>query len=460
MLRGVVRVAEFNIVSQVSHIEANRSLKDGLVASLKAGSPRKRISVTDLTSLKQAYFRRKHPDIVPSLERQQVMWSGTGFHELFGAAVSSEEYLEQFVEMDGIVGKIDIFEDIPVEVKTTGRLADESDLARKRPSYIEQLGMYCGMTGVPEGRIVIYRRGAEPAQPPLTVCHIRFSDLAAIKEEMRHRKEMLENALASGDPSRLPSCPWGDWGCDYSSVCDCKANRVKATYAIRDQMASLDVDDVAARQFTDRLCESSSRPLSSRLKLNDIVFPRKTFLARLRQETAQNEEDQEQETREQLTSMEKWGVISRVRDSLLYRPGSDSRRIPVSLGSLDDMVQLHDGRPAMIRLMQLNSIVQRERLPQMSGHFFTRLGFECALTDQRSGRMVLYYPKVPGEDAKLMVYEVSFKDIAALKAEAARRVSLMENARSVAELPACPQWMCRYCHDTAACDRGAQKLLF
>jgi len=450
----MTRPVEFNIVAQVSHIEANRGIKDALMVGMKAHGPRKRISVTDLTSLKQAYFRRKHPDITPTLEKQQVMWSGTGFHELFGAAVSSEEYLEQFVELDGVVGKIDIFEDMPVEVKTTRRIADESDLARKRPSYIEQLGMYCAMTDVKEGRIVIYQREGDSGQPPLSVCHVRFSDLDAIKNEMRQRRELLENALASDDPSHLPACPWGEWGCDYASVCDCKTKRVKTTYAIRDQLASLDVDDVAARQFLDKLAAGSCGRASGRVRLNDIVFPRKTYLSRVQRDIPLDEEEQEQEARDQLASMEKWGMIGRVRDCLLYSPESESRRVPVSLESLSDMVLLHQGRPAVARLMQLNFIVQRERLPQMSGHFFTRLGFECALTDQHTGRMVLYYPRVTGDDAKLMVYDVSFKDVAALKAEAARRISLLETAQGVAELPMCPQWMCRYCKDSHSCYGG------
>lgn len=450
----------FDITMQVSNIEANRSIKDALAASLNSPTPRRRISVTDLTSLKQAYFRRKHPEIVPPLEKRQVMWAGTGFHELFGAAVSSEEYLEQFVELDGVVGKIDIFEDMPVEVKTTSRMADEADLARKRPSYVEQLGMYCAMTGVDHGRIVIYQREAEEGRLPLSVCQVRFSDLGAIKDEMRLRRDLLESALASDDPSHLPSCPWGDRGCDYSSVCDCSTNRVETSYAIRDQVAALEVDDIAARQFLDQLAAAPARR-PSRVKLNDIVFPRKTFLSRLAQETPPDEEDQERETREHLSSMEKWGVISRVRDALLYGSGSDSKRVPVSLGALSDMVQLHQGQPAMTRLMQLNTIVQRERLPIMSGHFFTRLGFECALTGQSTGRMVLYYPKVQGDDAKLMVYDVRFKDIAALKNEAFRRIGLLESAATVTDLPSCPQWMCRYCKDSHSCNSGgAQKSLW
>ena len=145
-------------------------------------------------------------------------------------------------------------------------------------------------------------------------------------------------------------------------------------------------------------------------------------------------------------------MIGRVRDSLYS--AESNQACAGEPGALSDMALLHQGRPAIARLMQLNSIVQRERLPQMSGHFFNRLGFECALTDQHTGRMVLYYPRVTGDDAKLMVYDVSFKDVAALKAEAARRISLLETARGVTELPMCPQWMCRYCKDSHSCYGG------
>ena len=96
----------FDVALEVSNIEANRSIKDALMVRLQARRPPQRISVTDLLSLKQAYFRRKHPEIVPPLERQQLMWTGTGFHDAFGAAVSSEEYVEQFVELEGVVGRI------------------------------------------------------------------------------------------------------------------------------------------------------------------------------------------------------------------------------------------------------------------------------------------------------------------------------------------------------------------
>jgi len=178
----------FNLSAVVSHIDANRTVKELIMARLKRQSQRQRISVTDLTGLRQAYFKRKFPDITPSLERQQLMWSGTGFHQLFGVAVSREEYLEQFVEVEGVVGRIDIYEDMPTEVKTTGSPLDESDIKRKRPYYLEQLGFYCAMVNNKKGRVVIYCRDASSEQA-LAAFRVTFSDLGAIVAEMRKRRD-------------------------------------------------------------------------------------------------------------------------------------------------------------------------------------------------------------------------------------------------------------------------------
>ena len=41
-----------------------------------------------------------------SLDRLQLMLAGTGFQNLFGRTVSTEEFVEQFLELDDIVGKV------------------------------------------------------------------------------------------------------------------------------------------------------------------------------------------------------------------------------------------------------------------------------------------------------------------------------------------------------------------
>lgn len=443
----------FDIAPRVFNIEANRSVKDALMMRLQTRRPPQRISVTDLLSLKQAYFRRKHPEIVPPLERQQLMWAGTGFHDVFGAAVSSEEYIEQFVELGGVVGRIDIYEKVPVEVKTTSNLGEEANLRRKRPGYIEQLGMYCGMVDVGKGKIVVYQREPPPeSSPTLAVYDVRFPQLEAVREEMVRRRSLLEEALASDDPGRLPRCPWYGMQCDYSSVCDCGTTTVRTSYEIADLASEVHPDKETARELLAKLTEQ--RP-GEALRLNDIVFPRKAFFARLQRETVIDEEAVDQdEAKERLISMDRQGFLSVLRGALQYGAPGEAQCIPANLAELKDKVLLHQGVPTIVRAPSLRSVVERDRLPEFFQHYFLRLGFECALSNNLRGRLVLYYRNVQQEDAKLMVYDVSFRNLDSLNAEALRRIDLLRKATSPGELPECPAWMCRFCEYAAECGRG------
>ena len=443
-------MAEFDIASYVSHIEANRSVKDALMQSLKTRRPPYRISVTDLTNLKQAYFRRKHPEIVPPLEKQQIMWAGTGFHKTFGSAASSEEYLEQFVEAEGIVGKVDIYEKIPVEVKTTSTPLDTKDLLKYRPTYIEQLGMYCAMVNAHEGEIIIYQRQVEESTTtsPLLVYHVTFPDLEAIRGEMRLRRDLLVQALISNDPSNLPVCPWLNRQCDYSQVCDCKTTSVPTAYEIAELAGEIYADSMTCEQLLSKMAGPQPSQLFG---INNIVFPRKAYFERLKlQETAPGEEVQG-EKKEYLRSMDERGFLDALRDSLRYGAPGEVQRIPVQHAPLADLVQTWQNLPTILRDPKFSSLVERERLPRTFSHYFLRLGFECALTENAKGRLLLYYVKVPREDAKLMVYDINFRNLNTIKAEALRRVELLEKATSQLQLPKCPSWMCPYCDYKVEC---------
>jgi hypothetical protein len=439
-------MADFDIASYVSHIEANRSVKDTLMQSLKTRRPPYRISVTDLLNIKQAYFRRKYPEIVPPLEKQQLMWAGTGFHKTFGSAVSSEEYLEQFVEAEGIVGKIDIYEKIPVEVKTTSTPIDAKDLLKYRPTYIEQLGMYCAMVNVHEGEIIVYQRPAEESPSPLVVYHVNFPNLEAIREEMRQRRELLVQALISNDPSNLPICPWFNRQCDYSQVCDCATTSVPASHEIADLAGEIYVDSMTCEQLLSKM--AGAQP-SQVFGINDIVFPRKAYFERLKLSEGVREEKGEY-----LRSMDELGFLDALRDSLRYGAPGEAQRIPVKHAPLADLVQIWQDLPTILRDPKFSSLVERERLPRTFPHYFLRLGFDCALTENAKGRLLLYYVRVPKEDAKLMVYDVNFKNLNAVKAEALRRIELLEKATSPLQLPKCPSWMCSYCDYRLECGEG------
>ena len=443
-------MSDFDIASYVSHIEANRSVKDALMQKLRTRRPPYRISVTDLLNLKQAYFRRKHPEIVPPLEKQQLMWAGTGFHKVFGSAVSSEEYLEQFVEAEGIVGKIDIYENIPVEVKTTSTMVDREDLLQYRPTYIEQLGMYCAMVNAHEGEIIVYQRQGEelPSTSPLLAYHVTFPDLEAIKIEMRRRRDLLIQALISNDSSNLPICPWFKKRCDYSQVCDCKTTSVPLSYKIAELAGEIYSDSMTCEQLFTKMAVPQPSQL---FRINDVVFPRKAYFERLKsQEIALGEEVRE-EKEEYLRSMDERGFLDTLRDALRYGVPGEAQRIPVRHALLADLVQIWQNSPTIVRDPKFSSLVERERLPRTFTHYFLRLGFECALTDYPKGRLLLYYAKVRREDAKLMVYDVTFRNLHALKTEALHRVELLEKATSPLQLPKCPSWMCSYCDYNFEC---------
>ncbi len=443
-------MAEFDIASYVSHIEANRSVKDTLMQNLSTRRPPYRISVTDLTNLKQAYFKRKHPEIVPPLEKRQLMWAGTGFHKLFGLAVSSEEYLEQFVEAEGIVGKIDIYESIPVEVKTTSTTVSAGDLLQHRPAYIEQLGIYCTMVNSSQGKIIVYQRqDGGSLQVPLTVYHIGFPDLEAIRNEMRRRRDLLIQALASNDPSNLPVCAWFGKGCDYAKVCDCKTTSAPLSNRIAELAGQIQVDDATCQQLLNKFAE----PQPSRLfRINDAVFPRKTYFRRIKsRETPSDEEEFRQEKEQYLRSIDELGFLDALRDSLRYGTPGEVQSIPIQHASLSDLVRVRQNLPTILRDPKFRSLVDRSQLTWTFSHYFLRLGFECALTDHSQGRLLLYYTKIPREDAKLMVYDVSFGKLDVLKAEVLRRIQLLEEATSPLQLPKCPSWMCSYCSYQSEC---------
>jgi len=445
-------VGEFDIASFVSRIEANRSVKDSLMQGLKTRRPPYRISVTDLTNLKQAYFRRKYPEIVPPLEKQQLMWAGTGFHKTFGSAVSSEEYLEQFVEAEGVVGKVDIYDRIPVEVKTTSRPVDADNLLQQRPTYVEQLGMYCAMVNAHDGEIIVYQRQTEESSTsPLLVYHVTFADLEAVRSEMRRRRDLLSEALTSNDSGNLPACLWLNRQCDYSRVCDCKATSQKAAHEIAAMASDIYLDSTTCQRLLSKM--AGPHP-SEVFRINDIVFPRKACFERLKQQEPALAEEVREQKEEYLRTLDERGFVDALRDSLRYGAPGEAQRIPVRHASLADLVQIWQNMPTILRDPKFSSLVERERLPRAFPHYFLRLGFECALTNHVRGRLLTYYVKVPKEDAKLMVYDVTFRNLDAIRAEALRRIGLLEKARTPLELPKCPSWLCSYCDYRVECVEG------
>lgn len=426
----------------IRSVDVNRTVKDELEAAMTTQSQRRRISVTDLVNPKQAYFRWTHPEIQTSVERAQLMLSGTGFHQLFAKAISSEEFIEQFLEFEGIVGKVDIYEDMPTELKTTGSMP--SDVVSQRPGYIDQLGMYCTMANRTEGRLLIYRRSYYGQEAELRAYDVEFSDPGAIASEMFRRRDALREAIEQENPASLPRCEWLTIGCDYSDICGCEEAQPLSRVVEASSVSILERSDVALELSKLTTPHVDARPLG----LNDLVFPRKAAYAA----QADEEGSEEQTIEQQFSSFQRQGFISALRSAIRFGSGRKSEALPVKVGSVTGLVWTHGGTPTILRSSRWSTMPERDRLAQAFPHYVDRLAFECALSSSQTGRLIVFYEAQPGE--KWMVYDLAFNDLSPVRVEAERRAALLEAGGDPAALPACPFWMARFCEHAPTCGCG------
>jgi len=432
----------FEIGDFVARIDANRTVKDELIAKMKESRPRQRISVTDLVNPRRAFMQRVHPELQPPLERKEAMMAGRGFHDLFGHAVSSEEYLEQFVEWEGIVGVIDVYQDVPSELKTTAGLEEGTEFRVERPSYVEQLAMYCAMVDETKGRLILYDRGRDDKEPSLSVQDARFDDLEAIKQEMRKRRDALATALKEDSAGSLPRCPWLGRGCEFESACGCK-DAPEFVPTIARMVPPLTPNPEEARNLLSMLVASRAR---QRTGMHTLVLPRRAHYDRLQK--------REETDAERLGAMEDFGRKRALADAIQFGRGMESTRKALTLGDLQDKVTYYGGLPTLLRSVRLNDVVSRESLVRMFPHYFTRLAFDSAAMGSPEGRLILHYEKLEGT-SRFMVYDISFRDIERIKEEVENRLLAVREATEgqldPRKLPACPQWMRKSCPYQPAC---------
>ncbi len=422
-------------------IDANRTIKDELTAAIQTQSTRRRLSVTDLVNPRKAFFSRTHPAVQPSPDRAQAMLAGTGFHNEFERAVSTEEFAEQLVEYEGIVGKIDIYENIPVELKTTRSM--RPGLEAVYPQYVDQLGAYAVMTGREAGHLLIYGRGEFGRTPELRAYQVEFGDLPAIRGEMLRRRDLLRHALDANDPTGLPRCKW--YGrCEYQEICGC-GDAEEIGPLVPEGSVRIQHNERVEGLFAGRLREGEGHV--SGFRFFHLVFPRKAAFGLL-----DDGEDTPGTTQDRLGQMERRGFFKAL-DDILYRGVPDAfKSVPVRVGRLADRVRLYRGVPTILKSTRARDFIERRRLPSERPWNVDTLAFQCALLGVETGRLVLYYEALP--DDKFMVYEVMFSDIPAVRAEVERRLSLLESGAPPAELPPCPAWMAKTCPYRDRCGCG------
>lgn len=197
----------------------NREAREELLSLAKEflGGRREGWHVSDLLYPRRAYWERKQPQPLSDLKTLYFL-AGRGHHEILQMVSAMPEYREVRVKWAGITGTIDVFRDVPVEIKTTraGGCRDAAAIERDHPEWIRQLRYYCAMLGQPRGQLWVLGLGGKGELPDLRVYDVEVDDLDKIRLEMIRIKEALERALEAGNPEVLPPCPaWMCRSCEY-----------------------------------------------------------------------------------------------------------------------------------------------------------------------------------------------------------------------------------------------------
>jgi len=188
--------------------------------------PRSGIHVSSLVTPLKHYYRTKYPEIALSDRQIGYFMTGRSIHSILQMLTVQPQFREVSVEWMGIHGTIDIWEDKIIEIKST-RL--QSPLTPERvlsdhSEWLLQIDFYRAMTNCQAAQLWVFYIGAKKREggtaPTLQVFDIRPTDLEKVRAEMLTRKQLLEEALANSDPSKLPPCsPWMCRECEYKNIC-------------------------------------------------------------------------------------------------------------------------------------------------------------------------------------------------------------------------------------------------
>ena len=399
-------------------IDANRTIKDKIVQSISSGRSRLHISVTDLINPMQSYYRWIHPEIKPPIDKLHYILSGTGFHEIFSDIVSTEEYVEQLLEYKGIVGKVDIFEDIPIELKTTGSIP--TDLYKEKLSYIEQLGMYCAMADCDKGQLIIYKRGNG------------------------RKKAIFQDALANKNPGDLPKCEWYKKRCDYSKHCNCSTASLGKPIVNHDEITISSNEDALAH-FTSKILGEKAFPVDENLTVDNLIFPRNYVLSK-----TNNVISNEPNVQAQMAIIENTGFTQALVNAIGFGSKENFNSVEVSRGMLRDRVSMLYNIPFVIETVETDTMIGRKDLASIFPHYFNKLAFISALTKSRKSRLILYYQNIYKN--KFMVYDVIFQNGNEILKELDKRINDVTNTTDHTTLPKCPESLFKYSQYLEVCE--------
>jgi hypothetical protein len=409
------------------------------------------VSVTDLVAPRKAYWRAVAA--VPfEPERQRRLDVGRALHRRLGAALSGDGALEVRVRRDGLVGRIDLLSDVPVEVKTSSSLAAVSELTETRPDQVEQLAMYCALTERTEGRLVTLLV-ADGQSGRVQSVDFRFPNGPRVLDEMRRRADALREAWRVGRPERLPPCRWYGRGCEFQepSVCDCSGSEPPIDRTLlTDVVADRERPDISSR-IESRLAESPPpRDPPTLERFRDLLYPRRAYFERVAPspsaETIRRDPKEAPDLYTRLVGAVESGPLGEV---VRLTPRTDEP---------EEEVGGFRGAPYLVRTSRGRDRATTASLIERQPQYALELGFRCVATGAMSAHLILGRERAERAEDRIQAFEFRFSPastFARLWRERTRSLAAAIADRAPQALPPCPDWMAENCPYRAECGCAA-----
>jgi len=434
-----------------SQISEDEALGAELAARLAGASRELSLAATDLVAPRSAYWRRYAPPVRVSEERRERQEMGRSWHRRVAAALSGEGPYEVRVRRRGVVARIDLLADVPVEIKSGAPVLAE-EIVAQRPEYVEQLAVYCALLDRPLGRIVHLSPDAE-GRVAVVAVDVAFDDLGRLGRAVEARLAALRAAIRDRAPGSLPRCRWFGRGCEFggSGACDCTGTEPgPSDDLVARAGAPVRRPDIEARW--GRQLESTVPDVASTraARFRDAIYPRRAYFDRTVPAVAAEEPG---------PKVVPIGpdLYDRLQEAIEGGPAGEVARLPDRGLGPDEEVAGFRGRPFLVRTSRAWARLRANEAASRFPQYLLELGFRCAATGSPDGLLVVAFEHAESDGDRLEVLRYRFPDLGAFDRRWSERIEALEQAVAAGDpsrLPACPAWMFEGCRYRAVCGCG------
>jgi len=435
-------------------VHPSPELETELIERFRRQTGPRAVGVTDLLAIRRAYYKAVAPGVPIPVARQARLEQGRSVHLALGTRLSREGLLEARVRREGIVGRIDILAEVPVEVKTALSLVEPDRLTSLRPDHLGQLGMYCALVGRRAGRLLTLRaddRGVTDVQ----ALDVEFQSPDRVLDEMRDRERRLRTAWTEGRPDGLPRCPWFGRGCEFEEAhqCSCTGEEPVSPPTLLDEVTSIVTrEDVRERVRSALAVPLPARDPSSLERFRDVLYPRRAYFERFGpREEAPAAAPTPPRT---VAPPAPPDLFGRLHEALESGSAGEVTRLPPRWEEPAEEVVGFRGRPLLAKTSRAWARYRADELVARSPQYALEMGLRCAVTGTDSGVLVVGFERAENDRDRVQVLELQFSSLtpfSRLLRDRGRALAEALRTRTPESLPACPDWMTTDCPYRSEC---------